>query len=164
MSVACTRIHDKPLSTSLRGMTKDQGVQQQPQPTRRNHLEPDRERNPRSVASCAGKLDQRDGRPVPNRFSISTTSETGQSVRSFYASKYERAELLSSDPRWRALSNPAVEQLAMIGRRQAIPEQDHLKSTTARLASSLRRAVSPDAVTLGGLGVRNHKVETTKCR
>ena len=65
MSIAGTRIDNEPLSTNLLGDTKVQHVQQHFQQNRRSQLYPHPERNPRSVAGCAGELDFRGDRPGP---------------------------------------------------------------------------------------------------
>ena len=119
MSVACTCINDEPLRPSLLGNEIEtkvfNSIFKKPDGT---SLQPDRERNPRSDARCAGRLDRRHDWPV-------------------HVCNLSSAMTQDQEPQRR----PVVEQLPMTGTRLAILEQDHQKSTN-NLQSTTSRAVS----------------------
>ena len=129
-SVACTSINHKPLSTSLRGNEEETNVfnsiLNQPDGA---SFSPDHERNPRSDAGCAGKQDQRNDRPAPTGF---TCQQPQKQDEAYAARTYAcKNELSYSEvtPGKELFRHPAVEQLAKTGRRSAILEQDHQKSS-----------------------------------
>ena len=113
MSVACTRINNEPLCTSLLGDEK-----------KRAQLASSRKETEPPL-----KLGQRNGRPVPTGFpnqqrqrqDEAYASCTHPSENKLCYSAVTRGKLL--------LRHPVVEQLARIGTRQAIPQQGHQKST-----------------------------------
>ena len=144
----CTRINHGPLSTSLLGNEKEPNVFNSVlDKNRRNQPSPDRERNPQSVAGCAGEMDPRNGRPVPAGLTIPATSETR------YPGKNELS-CSATTHGWELSRHLVVDQFAVTGARLAILEQGHQKTTynlRCHDSRAVRRAASPDSATLGGV-------------
>ena len=153
MSAACTRINNEP-------QRRDQRVQQHPQLTRRSQPSPDHERNPRSEAACAGRLDQRNDRPAPTRF----PSQQPQKQDEAHAAKTYpcKNELICSAVTQgeELLMQPVVEQLAMTGSRSGKSTNNlqwHGSRTVCREPPRrTQHHLVPD--------VRNNRVETAKSR
>ena len=154
MSVACTRISDEPLSSSLLGNEKNNVFKNnfnKPDGTSFNQIA----NEPRMVTPAV--LEDIDH--VPTGFPISKPQRQDEAYAAL--SHPERNELRCSTVTHgkELLRHPVVGQLAMIGTWLAIREAGSEQPPVARLPSNLRRAASPNSGTLGGL-----KSEITKWR
>ena len=105
-SLACkqrSRRSARKFSTvSARASRMNLCVQQHLQQTRRKQLYPDRERNPRGVAGCAGRLDQHNDQLVPTGFPCQQPQKQDAYAAYTYPGE-KRAELVSNDTRLEAL-------------------------------------------------------------
>ena len=123
--MAYTCFNDEPLSTSLLGNEKEPNAFN----SISNRLDGTCEPNLRSVAGCAGKLDQRYGRPLPARFPHQQPQKQDEAHAAYTHPCKNELSCSAVTQGKKLLRHPVVEQLAMIETRLAITEQDHRKST-----------------------------------
>ena len=132
MSVACTRINNEPLSTSLLGNEKEtnmlNSIFDKPDGTSLHQIA-----NETHIVSPTVLENWINATQV----SLSATSETGRSMR---------------------FKHPVVEQLAMTGTRSMILDQDHQKSTN-NLQWHGSRAVYGELPRQTGLKSENNRVD-----
>ena len=130
MSVACMCINNEPVSPSLLGNEEETNVFN----SRFNKHDGTsfhqiQSKTPRSDASCAGKLDQRVGRPVSVGFPCQQPQKQDEAHAACTHPSNNELSCSAMTQDKELLRHPVVEQLAMIGTRLAIPEQDHQAST-----------------------------------